>query len=174
MHDLFRHHGELATRRVAERHHLVAVKYERVHHGPERENGMRYRAVAVTNLARRPDVHHGTSAYEQVYDRLLVRFPLCGVKRGITADRAEYRRRLDDAAAAYREPPAGTLLTELAGDLAAAMNDMDAHVRDPNRLAAARNRRDALERLYRTADTALTDAWRTSLQNIVDARSHAT
>lgn len=169
---LFAHHGELATQQIMARHHLAAVRYERVHYGPDREQGMRYRAVEIVNLGHRPAIYGLASTYERVYQDLCVRFPMCGVKRG-NASAVDYRTRLDEAVGAYDGVTPDSLLAELLAEINEVSRGIEMRHDDPTFLPDAKSRLRALFKLYGDLHTALSDAWQRSVQDMRDARASA-
>lgn len=81
--------GELATDVIPVDDHLLAIRYERTHFGPTREDGMRYRILEARVLP-------GAAGLALAYLPVDI-VPVLGVKRGVGMSDAAYRDQLLEA-----------------------------------------------------------------------------
>jgi len=115
-------HGEFATTGIPASRHLFGAEYIRVHYGERRESGMRYRLNRVVPLGiaqwvgKKPlDWKTGDPLPPAVrfLAEQLVKFPMCGVKRGVSMPDEVYAQALADAVDDYSGIDFSKVFTEV-------------------------------------------------------------
>lgn len=159
-------HGELATRQVPPERHIGAVRYERHHYGPSREDGMSYRMVEVAYVgAFDPPVLGGAQPLcVRFFTDWLRQFPLCGVTRIGDVDQA-FRDRCAQTAIDpdYERPPGRYALFPLV------YPGIDTHVSNVVDPVTRRQNRAALRDLVDTAYDDIAGRWTATRARIQQA-----